>query len=60
MCAVCGCLTTKSPAPEEGTYRCKECDASGKSVTAKLKEGDPMPSCSACGVETGHWVKVQG
>ncbi len=58
MCAVCGCLTTSKPAPEEGTYKCKECDTTGKSATTTVKKGDPMPTCSSCGVEKGHWVKV--
>jgi transcription elongation factor Elf1 len=58
MCAVCGCLTTSQPAPEEGTYKCLECDKSGGSSQVKVKKGDKMPNCSACGEQKGHWVKV--
>jgi hypothetical protein len=58
MCATCGCLTTKSQAPEDGTYKCKECDAAGRLHTTTVTKGDPMPTCSACGSEKGHWVKV--
>ena len=58
MCATCGCLTTSKAAPEEGTYKCVECDKSGKSSQVTVSKGDSMPSCSACGAEKGHWVKV--
>lgn len=58
MCATCGCLTSKAPAPEDGTYKCVECDKAGKSEQATVKKGEPMPGCSACGSAKGHWVKV--
>jgi hypothetical protein len=58
MCAVCGCLTTKQPAPEDGTYKCLECDDAGKTQRVTVKKGDAMPGCSACGKTEGHWVKV--
>jgi transcription elongation factor Elf1 len=58
MCAVCGCLTTKQPAPEDGTYKCLECGEAGGSQTVTMKKGDAMPSCSDCGGSEGHWVKV--
>ena len=58
MCAVCGCLTTNQPAPEDGTYKCQECDETGGKQTVTVKKGDKMPSCSACGESEGHWVKA--
>ncbi len=57
MCAVCGCLKTDHPAPEEGTYKCLECEKAGKVEQVKVKKGDPMPAC-ACATDKGHWVKV--
>ena len=58
MCAVCGCLSTKSPAPQEGTYKCVECEKAGKPEEVKVKKGDPMPSCTGCGGEKVHWIKT--
>jgi len=58
MCATCGCLTTDKAAPEEGTYKCVECDKTSKIHQATVKKGESMPACSACGVEKGHWVKA--
>lgn len=57
MCATCGCLTTHKEAPEEGTYKCVECDKSGKRHQVTVKKGESMPACSGCGIEKGHWVK---
>jgi transcription elongation factor Elf1 len=58
MCATCGCLTTKSAAPEDGTYTCVECQKTGKSATVTVKKGAAMPACEACGAPKGHWVKA--
>jgi len=58
MCATCGCLTTSKAAPEAGTYKCLECDKTGKVHQVTVKKGDSMPSCGTCGAEKGHWVKV--
>ena len=58
MCATCGCLTSQRPAPKDGTYKCVECDKAGKSYQVSVKRGDSMPTCSSCGSEKGHWVKV--
>jgi hypothetical protein len=58
MCATCGCLTTERPAPENGTYKCVECDKAGKSYQVSVKKGDRMPACGSCGSEKGHWVKA--
>jgi len=58
MCAVCGCLATNQPAPEDGTYKCLECDETDGTAKVTVKKGDPMPNCSACGEKEGHWVKV--
>jgi hypothetical protein len=58
MCATCGCLTTARPAPEDGTYKCVECDKAGKSQQVTVRKGDSMPTCGACGAKEGHWVKA--
>ena len=58
MCATCGCLTTKSPAPEGGTYKCVECDEAGKPQKVTVKKGASMPACKTCGSSKAHWVKV--
>jgi len=49
---------TAKAAPEEGTYKCVECDKSGKMQQVTVKKGESMPACSACGAEKGHWVKA--
>jgi hypothetical protein len=58
MCAVCGCLKTGSPAPEEGTYKCVECEEAGKAYQANVKKGESMPDCPTCSDKKGHWIKV--
>jgi len=58
MCATCGCLTSNAPAPEEGTYKCVECDQAGKSHRVAVKKGDALPKCTSCASDTGHWVKM--
>ncbi|MFB3880447.1 MAG: YjzC family protein [Armatimonadota bacterium] len=58
MCATCGCLTTGQPAPEEGTYKCVECEEAGKAEKATVRKGDSMPSCKTCGETKVHWVKT--
>lgn len=54
MCAVCGCLASGKPAPQEGTYLCIECGEAGEERKATVKKGDPMPDCPECGGEA-HW-----
>jgi transcription elongation factor Elf1 len=51
-------LTTSKAAPEAGTYKCLECDKTGKVHQVTVKKGDSMPSCGTCGAEKGHWVKL--
>jgi hypothetical protein len=51
-------LATNQPAPEDGTYKCLECDETDGTAKVTVKKGDPMPNCSACGEKEGHWVKV--
>ena len=56
MCATCGCLTSRAPAPESGTYKCVECEKAGKSEKVTVRKGESMPACSACGTDRAHWV----
>jgi len=58
MCATCGCLTSDAPAPEDGTYKCLECEQAGKPQKVTVQKGDAMPKCSSCSSGKGHWVKV--
>lgn len=58
MCATCGCLTSDAPAPEEGTYKCVECDQAGTPQKVSVKKGDAMPKCTSCSSGKGHWVKA--
>ncbi len=62
MCARCGCLTSAEAAPEDGTYKCMECEKAGKSDSALpihviVKKGDIMPTCTACSSSETHWVR---
>jgi hypothetical protein len=56
MCAVCGCLEARKPAPEAGSYVCVECEKTGKVEKVEVKAGQAMPDCSACGGKA-HWKK---
>lgn len=58
MCATCGCLTSAAPAPEEGTYKCVECEEAGQPSQVTVQEGEAMPACPTCESEKAHWVKV--
>jgi|GEM_PF-2299995 len=58
MCATCGCLTTDQPAPETGTYKCVECEKTGKSQRVRIEKGQNMPACSSCHTSNGHWIKT--
>jgi len=58
MCATCGCLTSKQPAPEDGTYKCVECEKAGNREQVTVKKGATMPTCKACGSSEVHWVKA--
>jgi len=58
MCATCGCLTSKKAAPEDGTYKCVECEKAGKAEHVTVKKGDPMPRCTASGSSEAHWIKT--
>ncbi len=58
MCAVCGCLTSGQPAPEEGAYKCVECEEAGTKYEVTVQQGDAMPTCDTCDNASVHWVKA--
>ena len=58
MCATCGCLTSGAAAPEEGTYKCVECEEAKKPFHASVKKGQIMPQCDTCKDPKAHWIKT--
>ncbi len=58
MCATCGCLESKTPAPESGLYDCIECDELGKPRAIKVQQGEIMPECEVQEGGVCHWRKT--
>lgn len=57
MCATCGCLESREPAPEAGVYECIECRQLGRPEQVQVQEGELMPDCSNCNGGMAHWRK---
>ena len=58
MCATCGCLESKAPAPEQGVYTCIECDEQGKPRAVEVSQGEMMPDCETQEGGACHWRKI--